>query len=561
MTALTDELALGLNAPICLTWEWTYACDLACVHCLSSSGRRDPDELSTDEMKAIVDQLAEMQVFYVNIGGGEPMLRPDFFEIVEYCVGQGRGREVLHQRRAHQRRERQAPGRDGLRRHPDLPRRRRRRHQRRHPRRGHPRPGATGPWTTSATPTSASSSSSVVMTRQNVDQVDAYEALADEYGAELRLTRFRPSGRGIDTWHELHPTSEQQVRPLPLAARAPPRAHRRLVLPPLRPGRAPPRPQPLRRRSGGVPHRPRRRRLRLPVRAPRRVQGRLGARRRAASPQVWNSSDLFTSLREPSSPGACASCGSYDACGGGCMAAKFFTGLPLDAPDPECVFGHGEEALAALGADGARRTPRSAPTTPSRSASAASASPSPSCRSAGCCSWWPGPRGTDRPRRRDLRTLCWRPEPGRRPLLARPGRYLSPRVRKKSSGTTMSSADSSCDAGLAQPEQAGVDAAAQDVEDVLDAGLAVDGEAPQVGPADHHRLGPEGDGLHDVGAAPDAAVEHDLDLVAHRVDDRGQHPDRRRRAVEVVAAVVGDRQGGARRRRGRAWRRRPGTRP
>jgi hypothetical protein len=28
------------------------------------------------------------------------------------------------------------------------------------------------------------------------------------------------------------------------------------------------------------------------------------------------------------------------------MAAKFFTGLPLDGPDPECVFGHGEEALA-----------------------------------------------------------------------------------------------------------------------------------------------------------------------------------------------------------------------
>ncbi len=31
------------------------------------------------------------------------------------------------------------------------------------------------------------------------------------------------------------------------------------------------------------------------------------------------------------------------------MAAKFFTGLPLDGPDPECVHGHGEAALAALG--------------------------------------------------------------------------------------------------------------------------------------------------------------------------------------------------------------------
>jgi hypothetical protein len=33
------------------------------------------------------------------------------------------------------------------------------------------------------------------------------------------------------------------------------------------------------------------------------------------------------------------------------MAAKFFTGLPLDGPDPECVLGHGEAALAARGAD------------------------------------------------------------------------------------------------------------------------------------------------------------------------------------------------------------------
>jgi hypothetical protein len=56
---------------------------------------------------------------------------------------------------------------------------------------------------------------------------------------------------------------------------------------------------------------------------------------------------LFAELREPGSAGACASCGSYDACQGGCMAAKFFTGIPLDGPDPECVHGHGEAALLA----------------------------------------------------------------------------------------------------------------------------------------------------------------------------------------------------------------------
>ena len=83
-TTMADQLKAGLNAPICLTWEWTYACNLQCVHCLSSSGTRDPHELSTDEMKAIVDDLHDLGVFYVNIGGGEPMLRPDFFEVVEY---------------------------------------------------------------------------------------------------------------------------------------------------------------------------------------------------------------------------------------------------------------------------------------------------------------------------------------------------------------------------------------------------------------------------------------------------------------------------------------------
>jgi sulfatase maturation enzyme AslB (radical SAM superfamily) len=63
--------------------------------------------------------------------------------------------------------------------------------------------------------------------------------------------------------------------------------------------------------------------------------------------KVWQESSLFRSLREPTSGGACASCSAYDACRGGCMAAKFFTGLPMDGPDPECVKGNGEFALAA----------------------------------------------------------------------------------------------------------------------------------------------------------------------------------------------------------------------
>jgi radical SAM protein with 4Fe4S-binding SPASM domain len=63
---------------------------------------------------------------------------------------------------------------------------------------------------------------------------------------------------------------------------------------------------------------------------------------------VWKQSPLFLELREPQSAGACASCGSYDACQGGCMAAKFFTGLPLDGPDPECVGGDALDALSTI---------------------------------------------------------------------------------------------------------------------------------------------------------------------------------------------------------------------
>ena len=56
--------------------------------------------------------------------------------------------------------------------------------------------------------------------------------------------------------------------------------------------------------------------------------------------RVWQSSELFADLRSPQTGGACTKCAHFDSCRGGCMAAKFFTGLPLDGPDPECVKGN-----------------------------------------------------------------------------------------------------------------------------------------------------------------------------------------------------------------------------
>src|SRR6476661_1476846 len=83
---LADRFQEGLDAPICLTWELTYACNLACVHCLSSSGQRDPHELTTAACKTVIDDLRRMQVFYVNIGGGEPTVRKDFWELLDYAT-------------------------------------------------------------------------------------------------------------------------------------------------------------------------------------------------------------------------------------------------------------------------------------------------------------------------------------------------------------------------------------------------------------------------------------------------------------------------------------------
>ena len=353
---LVDELKRGLDAPICLTWELTYACNLACVHCLSSSGRRDPAELTTDEAKALIDELRRLQVFYVNIGGGEPMIRRDFFDIVEHATTTGvgvkfstngafLGRDEARRLAAMDYLDVQlsldgvdAVTNDAIRGEGSYATVRRAM--------DNLRDAGFGPFKIS-----------VVVTRQNAEQIDGFKALADAYGAQLRITRLRPSGRGADVWHDLHPTDAQQ-RDLyrwllahgddvltgdsffhlnalgdPLPGLGMCGAGRVVCLiDPIGDVYACP----------FVIH----------------DEFRAGNIRAAGGfTDVWRRSDLFLSLREPAAAGACASCGSYDACQGGCMAAKFFTGLPLDGPDPECVTGHGEAALARAAVGGAPPRP------------------------------------------------------------------------------------------------------------------------------------------------------------------------------------------------------------
>ena len=345
---LVERFERGLDAPICLTWELTYACNLACVHCLSSSGRRDPRELSTDECKAVIDEFERMQIFYVNIGGGEPTVRPDFWELVTYATGHHVGVKFSTNgsRITGPVAERLAAS-DYVDVQISLD-------------------GATpavndtvrgpGSFDTAIRAMDRLAGAgftgfklSVVVTRHNVGQLDDLEELADRYGAQLRLTRLRPSGRGADVWDELHPTTVQQRRLYEwllargedvltgdsffhLAGYGESLAGLNLC----GAGRVVCLVDPV----GDV------------YACPFAIHDEFLAgnvRQPGGFAGVWRHSELFAELRRPQSAGACSSCGHYDACRGGCMAAKFFTGLPLDGPDPECVLGHGEHALVGRG--------------------------------------------------------------------------------------------------------------------------------------------------------------------------------------------------------------------
>ena len=61
--------------PFIAIWEVTQACDLACVHCRASAQPdRDPMELSTDEGKRLIDQIAVLKVPVFVLTGGDPSL-------------------------------------------------------------------------------------------------------------------------------------------------------------------------------------------------------------------------------------------------------------------------------------------------------------------------------------------------------------------------------------------------------------------------------------------------------------------------------------------------------
>jgi len=197
----------GLRSPVNLTWEVSLACNLSCTHCLSASGAPAPDEMTTAEALDLVEQLYAARVFQVNFGGGEPFMRPDFEQILDACHARGimtcisTNGTLLDAARV----ERLAASRlvaiqvsmDGAKRETcDAIR-------------------GAGVYDQAIAAlkllakTRIPTSINTVLTGQNAGEIEALHDLARQLGVALRVSRFRPSGRGADNWEELRPSPSQ----------------------------------------------------------------------------------------------------------------------------------------------------------------------------------------------------------------------------------------------------------------------------------------------------------------------------------------------------------------
>ncbi|MEN6412290.1 MAG: putative heme d1 biosynthesis radical SAM protein NirJ1 [Veillonellales bacterium] len=79
-----------IDAGPVVVWNSTKTCNLRCRHCyMDSDARQYQDELTTTEAKQFIDDLADFRVPVLLFSGGEPLIRPDFFELAAYAAEKG----------------------------------------------------------------------------------------------------------------------------------------------------------------------------------------------------------------------------------------------------------------------------------------------------------------------------------------------------------------------------------------------------------------------------------------------------------------------------------------
>ncbi|MEW5722711.1 MAG: mycofactocin radical SAM maturase [Thermodesulfobacteriota bacterium] len=329
---LTRIAREGLSAPVNLTWEVTLGCNLRCRHCLSAAGEPRSDELSTLECRAVVDELAALKVFQVNIGGGEPFLREDLVDLLVYAHEKGlvtcvstNGTLVddgLAARLSRMKLLYLQVSLDGATAEVNDPIRGRGTYRRILDgvaclaRRGVP------------------FSLNTVLTRTNFFQLETLRALAAEYGAELRVSRFRPSGRGQESLAALGPDKDQLeafcrwlethdlVRTGDSFFALTSEKRRRLGLDMCGAAKMTCCLSP----AGEV----------FPcafLQEPEFLAGRL---RETRLGEIWRRAPVFLEFRRLAVQ-SCEWCFRFESCRGGCPAVAYHTYRDLSQPDPECM--------------------------------------------------------------------------------------------------------------------------------------------------------------------------------------------------------------------------------
>ncbi len=352
--------------PFTVAWELTRSCALACLHCRAEAQpKRHPDELTTDETRRVIDELVDLAPPVLVITGGDPMMRPDLFEIVDYAVSRGLSVSVAPTTTALTTKERLGRLQDlGIRMlHISLDGASAETHDRFR--------GFDGTFERARTTLSIARELGIslqvgtTVTRHNVDELPLIADLVEEFGVRMwNLFFLVPTGRGKAedmvsaetaeaTWQWMCELSERV--PFSVRTTAAPQFRRAMVLR-------------KRQQEGGEP-------LRLTGagyqlrEAPAGVQTRGvndgkgfmfidhlgnicpsgflqlsgGNVRRDRIDSVYRGSELFRSLRDPSALGGrCGACEFSDLCGGSRARAYGTTGSYLDE-DPLCALGGMDE--------------------------------------------------------------------------------------------------------------------------------------------------------------------------------------------------------------------------
>jgi mycofactocin radical SAM maturase len=322
---------MGLSAPVNVTWEVTYACNLACIHCLSDAGRKRPGELTTAQCLRVIDRLSDLKIFQFNIGGGEPFMRPDFLDLMAYAHRKGmvtcistNGTLIDEDiaRRLENNRVYIQVSLDGA------------------------TPASNDPIRGKGSFAKAVKalahlrerdievSINTVLTRRSFPELDKLVELASGFGAKLRVSRFRPSGRGLRSWSSLNvkrdqmmafsgwlaehltvstgdsffsvSTEERRVLGLNMCGAC----KLTCCISP----------------EGNV----------YPCAFLQDEEFLAGRLPQEDFADIWQNSPVFESFRELEIK-SCESCHRFDLCHGGCPAIAYHTQRKLGLPDPECL--------------------------------------------------------------------------------------------------------------------------------------------------------------------------------------------------------------------------------